>query len=116
MTAEPTSTPSAANAVSAEAITVRILESERREPNHGSRGDSTCPSRTPNAPALHPEVPARAGPISAATTRDNLPRAAAAIERCGDFRNDLRRSTADAAWMVGVALDVLLKHVVIVGA
>ena len=40
----------------------------------------------------------------------------AAIEFCGDFRNDLGRSTADAARMVGVALDVMLKHVVIVGA
>ena len=73
------------------------------------------PAKAITTPALHPEVPARAGPISASTTRANLPRAAA-IECCGDFRNDLGRSTADAARMVGVALDVMLKHVVIVGA
>ena len=177
MTAEPTSTPSTANAVRIEDITVRIPESERREPNHGWRGTqlpsperpmlhgvsntvrvsgrsarSTAglvgvvsageewsratgfardfvrlvravfarngvgswpavvfggvpdevlrahrrvrhgaalrlvsdPAKAITTPALHPEVPARAGPISAATTRGNLPRAAA-IEFCGDF-------------------------------
>ena len=50
MTAEPTSTPSTANAVRIEDITVRIPESERREPNHGWRG-TQLPS--PERPMLH---------------------------------------------------------------
>lgn len=94
-----------------EACRMKSYRAHRRVRHGAALRLVSDPAKAVTTPALHPEVPARAGPISAATTRGNLPRAAA-IEFCGDFRNDLGRSTADAARMVGVALDVMLKHVV----
>ena len=98
-----------------EACRMKSYRAHRRVRHGAALRLVSDPAKAITTPALHPEVPARAGPISAATTRGNLPRTAA-IEFCGDFRNDLGRSTAHAARMVGVALDVMLKHVVIVGA